>query len=514
MSDDKENEFDFDDEPKVEEPAKEKPAASGPPEVKEQMLPEMTPGLRRRLQMCFDHGAKLMKELKYDYSYVHTLLSQSVAGDPNNQKYLDALLENLHRQHKGKSKAGSAFNWGSANNVRAELDKKQWVTAIKLGLDNLVEQPWDVPTLRAMAEACAALDVNDAELRFLRLALEAAPRNADVAKHCAQALTRIGIYDQAIACWHRVEEIKNIDEEAAKAIADITMLKNRIASGLGTPDPHGGVATPRAAALAKLAPQKKVAPEKAKMREIKLTPRQELERAITEYSGDIENYFQLADLMLGESRPGEAVAVLQKAVEESHRRPDVIDRLEQAQLEHLKIRSSIADKKAQLDATPEAQDAATKLADEVAKLEAENRQNKLARYPGRKDIKLEIGHQLKKGGQYAEAIPLLNDAATDPDLAAAALLDLGDCQLQLKQTDKAINNYKRALQSASDADPAKNPKAPEQKKLALYRIAMANLARKDLERAEKYLKEVVKLDPNFRDAKARLDKVRAMRHKG
>ena len=69
MSDDKENEFDFDDEPKVEEPAKEKPAASGPPEVKEQMLPEMTPGLRRRLQMCFDHGAKLMKELKYDYRH-------------------------------------------------------------------------------------------------------------------------------------------------------------------------------------------------------------------------------------------------------------------------------------------------------------------------------------------------------------------------------------------------------------------------------------------------------------
>lgn len=512
MSDEPEDDFEFDQEPEAEEAVKEAPPAAKEPVVEEQLLPAMTPSLRRRLQMCYDHGTKLMKEIKYDHSYVHTLLSQAVAGDPNNLAYLDALLDNLHRQHKGKAK--SAFGWGSPSNVRAALDKKQWVNALKAGLDNMLENPWDVPNLRAIAEACEALVLNDAELRFLKLALEAAPKNAEVAKHCAKSLTRIGIYDQAIACWHRVESINRIDEEAAKAISDITMLKNRIASGLATPDPHGGVATPRAAALAKLAPQKKAEPESAKKREIKLTPRQVLERAIEEYPTDIENYFKLADLLLADARPGEAVAVLQKAVEESHKRPDALDRLEAAQLEQLKVRCGLAEKKAQVEATPEAQEAAKKLQAEVARLESEHLANKAARHPERKDIKLEVGHRLKKLGQFAEAIPLLTDASQDPALAAAAFLDLGECQQQLKQIDKAINNYKRALQAATDADPAANPKAIEQKKLALYRIGLANFARKDLERAEKYLKELVKLDANFRDAKARLDKVREMRHKG
>ena len=66
-----------------------------------------------------------------------------------------------------------------------------------------------------MAEACEALEYREAELRYLKMALEANPKDPEVNRHCAKSLQRTGLFDQAIVCWHRVEEALKDDVERA-----------------------------------------------------------------------------------------------------------------------------------------------------------------------------------------------------------------------------------------------------------------------------------------------------------
>ena len=85
--------------------------------------------------------------------------------------------------------------------------------------------PWDVSALLAMAAACENLDFGDCQLLYLKNALDANPKDADVNRTCGKALGRMGHFDQAIACWHRVEQAKPGDEEAAKAIGNLHIDK-------------------------------------------------------------------------------------------------------------------------------------------------------------------------------------------------------------------------------------------------------------------------------------------------
>jgi hypothetical protein len=66
---------------------------------------------------------------------------------------------------------------------------------------------------------------NEVELVYLKQALEANPKDADVNRHCARSLARMGQFDQAIACWHRVEKIVPGDREVARMISELSEQK-------------------------------------------------------------------------------------------------------------------------------------------------------------------------------------------------------------------------------------------------------------------------------------------------
>ena len=77
----------------------------------------------------------------------------------------------------------------------------------------------------AMAEAADALKYDEAQLTYLKQALDVDPKDPDVNRKCGRTLARMGQFDQAIACWHRVEQAKPGDEEAARALADLAIEK-------------------------------------------------------------------------------------------------------------------------------------------------------------------------------------------------------------------------------------------------------------------------------------------------
>jgi tetratricopeptide (TPR) repeat protein len=91
----------------------------------------------------------------------------------------------------------------------------------------------------------------------------------------------------------------------------------------------------------------------------------------------------------------------------------------------------------------------------------------------------------------------------------AATLELGECLQHLKQYVKALHCYERAAEKSLH-----DPEAAESHKLALYRAGVLAGGMKELETAERNLRALAELDPEYKDVQTRLDKVRQFRDKG
>lgn len=484
----------------------------------------VAPAMRRRLQQCFDHASKLTSQDKCDCDYVNTLLTECVVNDPNNLIYVEAFLANLQRKYNNNKKGGRSLGFGGAGALKKLIAKQDWKGVLKQGPEALKSNPWDVTSLRAMAEACAELGYSEIELRYLKNALEANPKDVDVNRHCAQSLARVGQFDQAVACWHRVEEGKKGDKEAPKAISELTVERQRIRQGLARTLGAGmGSAAGKAAAYnlaaskipsqpkpeaAKDEAEKAAEPvaEAAPRREIQLSPRQKVERAIAADPTEVAHYLQLAELLVAEDRLADAEQALTKALAVSGSDLRIRERLEDVQLDKTRAQIEVADQRAEAEKTDEARELAKQMRSDLNRREVEVLYSRVTRYPEKIPLRYELALRLKRSANYAEAIKYLQEAREAPSVRALATLELGECLQQLKQYDKALECYARAADAAD--------KDAECRKLALYRAGVLATGMRKLDLAEKILRELSLMDITYRDLPYRLDKVQRIRDSG
>ena len=441
---------------------------------------------------------------KYDFDYVHSFLVQCVIHDPANTVYLDAFLDNLQRKYNN-NKRGAMLNFGGKGPIKKAVAKENWSQVLKLSAEALKSNPWDVTTLRAAAEACAALGYQQSELRYLKNALVPNPQNAEVNRHCAVSLARMGQFDQAISCWTRVDEAKHGDEEAQRMISEL-----QIAKTVGvTAREEDTRPSARRRAQRQAAEESKAAPrEPAERREIKLTPRQELERAVANNPTDVDSYFELADLHIAEQRLGDAAHVLNKAVAASGGDLKARERLEDVEILRKREQIAIAEKRAASSGADDAQQLVSQLQQDLNRYEIEVFHARTERYPNNLEVKFQLGVRLRKSGNYREAIPLLSEAVTLENRQANCLLELGECLQRTKQYEKALEAYLRSVAAADETEDL------DLHKLARYRCGVLAAGLHNYVAAEEHLAALIAIDPAYRDAAPRLDKVREIRHKG
>jgi tetratricopeptide (TPR) repeat protein len=475
----------------------------------------VSPALRRRLQQCYEHGINLTKQEKYDFDYANTLFTECVVNDPGNLVYVEAFLENLQRKYNN-NKTGARFRgFGGRGALKKAASAQDSVEVLKLGPDFLKTNPWEIYTLRTMADACAALGYNEVELRYLKNALGGNPKDAEVSRHCARSLARMGQFDQAIACWHRVEEIKRGDKEAPEMISALTVEKTRAAAGIGSDNLPPPTQRARTAAVPSTRrPQQTTsasgsneeAGKSSVRREIPLTPRQRLERAIVEHPSFTDNYLELADLLIGEDRHAEAERVLTKALAASGNDIKIQERLEDAQTVRAQHQLAIAEKRAESEGTAEAAELVKQLRGELVRRELEIFARRAERYPEDRELQFQLAMRLKWSGNYAEALKQFQQAAQEPRRQAVSTLEIGECLQHLRQYQKALDCYLQASSLAADE--------PHIKTLALYRAGVLATGLKDYAQAEELLAELATLDSGYKDVADRLDKLRQIRHKG
>lgn len=460
-----------------------------PPEPR-QPIP---PGKRKRLQQAYQHGSKMMAAGNFDYA--HECFTQCVVGDPANLLYTQNLLGNLQKKYnnnKKGAKMASVRSAGSKGSVKKSALQKDWTAVIKSGIEVLALNPWDTSTLLAMAAASEKLENDEVELAYLRAALDADINDVDINRQAGRALARQSQFDQAIICWNRVLNADKNDDEAKRAVANLTVERTITKGGYegaeSTTDVRAGEEEPAVG--------------------LQLTPERRLEKEIEKNPTEISNYLQLAELHRSKENFEDAEKWYTQALEASGGDVNVRERLEDFQLSRRRDAVDIAEKRLEAESTEANQNQLKRLKAELNQAELEIFSSRSERYPSNLQLKFEVGLRLKRAGKYPEAIKPLQEARNEPRSKGLVLLNLGECFQQIKQFKLAMSNYAEAVDAIPDTD-------PDNKKLALYRAGLlAMVAFKDLDAAENYFTTLAGHDFGYKDVAARLDKINQMRNDG
>jgi tetratricopeptide (TPR) repeat protein len=445
----------------------------------------LPPADQKRLMQCYRTGTVAAANVDYAVD----MFAQCVLGDPGNPVFLHAFLEALKRKFAGK-KAGSltALFGTGGRGLKKLAAAAQWREVLKQGVEAIKANPGDHAALLTMAEAAGNMMWPEAQGRYLRAALDAAPTDAEVNRQCAKYAAGQGNFDQAIECWRRVSRIKGLGEEAERAIAQLSVDKTIAAGhgliGRGAGKPATGPATGAPA-----------------------DPIAALRQRIQQQPADIDAYLELADLLERDTKTDEAERVLAKALAASGNDLKVREHVEDRQLRWGRAKVMIAEKRVQEQDTPENRATLERLRAVHVKQEIDVYAARCERYPENTTWKYELAMRLKTAGNYAEAIRGFQEVLQDARRKGAVALELGECFQKIKQYQLAMQNYQTAVDSLTDRE-------LELRKRALYRAGVLATGLNDVDAAQKYLGTLAGLDFGYRDVAERLDKLGPARDKG
>jgi len=448
---------------------------------------QLSPAERSRLSQCFQRGNQ---NAATNLDYAIEMFSQCVLGDPGNAVYLQSLLAVLRKKHGVKKAGGLSGLWpiSKAGALKKFAEKAQWREVIRQGVEILKTGASDHAVLLAMADACGQLQLHDAQRVYLKSALDTAPADAEVNRQCARFLANHGEFDQAIACWVRVANVKALEDEAQREIARLQVEKTIVAGhGMTGRAGAGGAKAAVPGGQPSAAPVDRTAA---------------LRQAIEAQPAEVDAYLELADLLERDSSVEEAEQVLMKALAASGNDIKVREHLEDRQLRWARHRVHIAEQRLKEEDTPAHRQTLERLKAAQVKHEVEIYSARCARYPENLTWRYELAMRLKAAGNHVEAIRHFQDVLQDPRRKGAVSLELGECFQKIKQYQLAMRNYVTAVESLTDRE-------LELRKRALYRAGVLAAGLDDRDAAQKYLGTLAGLDFGYRDVAQRLDKLAA-----
>jgi len=447
----------------------------------------------------------MMEEDGYDVAQVHELLADCLVSDPGNVLYVEALLRNLSQKPPDQRILRSFWSGGPQKAVAKSAGDQDWLQVLQRGPKALLAEPRDTATLGLLAQASEACGYSQAAVLYLSYALEADPDNVDLNRQAAHAWARLGRFEEAIAHWRKVEQVDPRDDEAPRMISALTLEKTRrpVGEESGNDD---GTAAPTAAASGGSASATGTGHEDEQLlkrpRTLQLTPRQQMEQAIVENPEDEANYLKLADFYLAEERLFDAQRTLMKALNVAADLR-IVEKLEDVNILRARQQVEIARRRAAEERTTEALDLVDKLKDEQQRLEFEVLRARSERYPSDKSIQFQLGLRLKRLGNFRQSLEPLQAGLDLLEHRAAASLEIGEILQRYNQFPRALQCYRQAVQLA-----ASDPPNEECRIKALYRAGVLATAMGVVDSARHYLTELVKVAPDYKDAKSRLDKLK------
>ena len=426
----------------------------------------ITPDLRRRLQQRYEQAQRLASAPLPDVRRIHELLAECVQADPGNLLYLGVLLANLRRKRAARSGWRQWLEWWwpsrgkDAKAKAAGRDAQDSVfgtqySALASAPAALWNAPNDPAIYRQLAAAAGECNFDEIELRYLAAARESAPDDPETLRMLARALTRQGRFEEATGPWFAVLALAPGDNEAEQAIGDLREPRQDEANSPAGPPPSDPAAL--------------------------LQQARELQTA-----GDLasaERHFAHAQSALGADLT-------------------LLEERENLRLARSQERLEIARRRAASDPHPQAQSLVARLEEEHNRLEIDVFNMRAERLPQAAGVRLELARRLKRAANFSGAIQRLEEALRlEPDNPAVCI-ELGECWQHLRQFLKALGYYEQAITAARDGN-------DEPLLLARYRAAVLAAAMGKPDLAREHLASIVAQNPDFKDARERLDKLPA-----
>lgn len=457
----------------------------------------MPPAVRARLQKFFQYGTE--KSATGNFDYAAEMYQNAVVGDPSNPIYVKALLNNLSKKYNNNKTGAAMAKLKTATaklSIKNSARTKKWDDVLKTGLEALLIQPWDNTILFALANACEEQDFEEAQIEYLRQALDANPDDPEANRQLGRAYDHVAQYNEALECFKRVLKDDPKDEEAMRAMSNLAVKRTMKVGGYEGADSTRDVRKNKFGATAH------------DDEEADLTPIEKLLRAIKKEPSEKNNYIELNDLYMKDEHFDKAAAIMKKALEAiGTGDPMLTERYEDAELRLARQHMTIAEQKAKSERTPESIDMYNRMRVELNNKEMEIYGKRCDRYPTNLGFKYELAIRLQRAGKYQEAIKLFQEAKSDSKRKGTVFLALGDCFYNLKQYRLALQHYELAIGEISERD-------PDAYKGAIYKAARIAEHLKEWESAQKHYNLLASSDFGYKDVAERLDKINTIRENG
>lgn len=464
------------------------PKMSGPPAISE--------AEQRKLQKCFIAGEQ---KISGNVDYAIQMFAQCVLGDPSNAIYLQSFLAALKKKF-GKKKSGglsALFSAGARGGLKKLAANEQWPQLINKGVEILKTPPLNQGTLLAMGNACEEMGYHETHPVYLRAALDVAPSDPEVNLACAEYAELRGEFDQAIACWRRIANIKSMAEEAERMITKLQVDKT-VAKGGGLDGRKTSVQQTSKQAEKEDGTSdagSESSPEQSRL----VTLRNQLK----EDPANTDVAIELASLLEKEESIEAAEVVLQQTLAASGNNLKVREHLEDRQIRWGRQKVLIAEKLVKSEDTPKHRQTLQTVREMQLRQETEVYRARSERYPENSTWRFELAKRLKDAGNYDAAIKEFQIALKDERREGAVRLELGECFQKIRQYQLAFQSYQQAVDTLSD-------RQADLQKRALYRAGVLAMGLKDTDSAQKYLSSLAAIDFSYRDVADRLDKLKSI----
>ncbi len=444
---------------------------------------------------CWRRGNEAIPKENWDYAI--QMYRTSIKMVPDNLAYRQSLRGTEYKKYDD-NKSGARMAGMKLMTVKGRMKKcrmsKDWAGLAEACEDGLEVNPWDPQIGAELGDALKELGYQEVAKFAYQESLKVDNTNIAVNRSLALLLEERSEYAEAIACWKQVTRLEPTNGEARSKITALDAKSVMDRGGY-----EGAESTQNVMAAHEVAKRLNLNKDADGPG---MSVEADLLRAIRKDPANKDNYIKLADHYKREGELEKAEEQLLKVLEISGNDMGLREILDDVQLDLMQRALEVAKEQARSNAGDATlKQRAAELANELTKRKIEVYAVRVDRYPNDMRMKFELASQYMNTKKWQLAIPLFQQARSDPRLKGEALIKLGKCFYYDGKAPLAIRQFEQAM-----AD-MKYEEKPDAYKDLYYSAGRLYEEMKNPAAAEEAYQKVLEVDYSYKDTVARLNKL-------
>ncbi len=451
---------------------------------------------------CFLTGSEAVRRENWDYAI--EMFGKAAEMVPANRLYRETLRNSEFKKYANNKTGAGMMAKTKLMGIRGKISKargkKEWNEVDKACEEGLKLNPWD-PTLNMeLGRACRERGYGEVAVYSFGLAVASTgdPKNKSFLKEYAELLKDRDQFDEASAVWQKIQMLDPEDSEARTMVmwlqAQKTIHRGNFEEATSTRDVMSDENVAKKISKRTVSAEDATAPGQSVEADLK--------RAIRKDPENKDLHLKLAEFLRREGRLEEAIEEFTTADQMSGGNSDIREQREEVELVLLKQTS---DRAVQAYRENEADKNLGRIAkearDKYRLRQREVLEIRIKRHPQDMRTKLDLANIYRREKRWADAIPLLQQAAADKRLEIDAIIGLGKCFIQDGRPQLAVRQFERII------DRLRFDERPDDFKEIHYYLGRISEKRKDAARAMDHYSQILAADYDYEDVRDRIDRI-------